>query len=81
MLEASREEGESLGGLIKKRRRRLEELFEPGFVLHSFEAETPCQQSQSERSSASDKFWASPSGQPCATSACFNPLTAVPYIQ
>ena len=78
MLEASREGGESLGGLIKKRR-RLEELFEPGFVLHSFEAETPCQQSQSERSSASDKFWASPSGQPYTSSAHFNPPT-VPYI-
>ena len=49
MLEASREEGESLGGLIKKRRRRLEELFEPGFVLHSFEAETPASSLSSRR--------------------------------
>ena len=48
MLEASREEGESLGGLIKKRR-RLEELFEPGFVLHSFEAETPASSLSSRR--------------------------------
>ena len=49
MLEASREGGESLGGLIKKRR-RLEELFEPGFVLHSFEAEkTPASSLSSRR--------------------------------
>ena len=65
-------EERSLGGLIKERR-RLEVLFEPGFVLHSFEAETPSKQSQqSARSSSSHKFWASPSGHPYATSAYFN---------